>query len=363
MQPFTARLHTVQQALNAAGYGAAIVGPSRDLYYLIGYDALPLERLTLLIIPATGDVTLIVPELERERAEAFDCHAHTQIVSYTETDDPIHVAANILTNTGNIAVQQHLFSRFTLALQHRLPQHHFSDATPILAPLRLQKSAAEIALLRAAADAIDSVHSQVGQWLKPGMRETDVGRHIANAIMDTHDTVNFVIVASGPNGASAHHELSDRRLNVGDTIVVDIGGTRDGYCSDETRNYVIGPVSSQYQAVHDVVLAAYEAAVAIVRPGVSAHQIDAAARDVITEAGYGQYFIHRTGHGIGLEAHEEPWIVAGNDTVLTPGMAFSIEPGIYLPGQFGVRIEDIVAVTDTGVDVLNQAPRNVTAVN
>lgn len=358
MTAFANRIEAVQQTLAKHDKDALIVGPSRDLFYLIGYDALPLERLTLLIIPRTGMPTLVVPELEQERAEAFNASVYATVATYTETDDPIARVAAVLDGAAAITVQQHLFSRFTLALQHALPHATFTDATSMLAPLRLIKTVDELHRLQAVGRAIDTVHGHVSQWLKPGVTEHEAGRQIANAILDTHDAVNFVIVASGPNGASPHHELSDRKLCVGDAIVVDIGGTLNGYCSDETRNYVIGEPPAQYQEVHDTVLAAHAAAVAAVAPGVSANDVDAAARQVITEAGFGPYFIHRTGHGIGLEAHEEPWIVAGNDTILQSGMTFSIEPGIYLPGRFGVRIEDIVAVIDSGVELFNTTPRH-----
>lgn len=363
MTNFAVRLQHAQQALRDNTHGALIVGPSTDLNYLLGYDALPLERLTLLIIPSDGYPQLLVPELERERAEAFGSEQHATIVTYTETADPLALAASFLRDAGSIAVQQHLFSGFTLGLQQHLPSSRFVAATTLLAPLRLTKTSAEVELLRAAAHAIDAVHANVSQCLKPGLSERFVGRQIADAILDTHDRVNFVIVASGPNGASPHHELSDRVLTDGDTVVVDIGGTRHGYCSDETRNYVIGSPPAGYREVHDTVLHAHAAALKAVRPGVSAQLVDAAARQVIIDAGFGEFFIHRTGHGIGLDAHEEPWIVAGNDTVLTAGMTFSIEPGIYLPGRFGVRIEDIVAVTATGVDVLNTAPWSFTSVS
>jgi len=357
MSDFFARLDNSRQALAAAGCGALIVGPSKDLTYLLGYDALPLERLTLFILTADG-AHLVLPELERERAEAFHSDKHAVLHSYTETQNSLALAASLLKDHSAIAVQPHLFSSFTLALQALLPEQRFVDATPVLAPLRLVKTTDEIGLLRAAAHAIDSVHAKVAQWLVPGATEAEVGRKIADAILDTHDTVNFVIVASGPNGASPHHELSNRRLALGDTVVVDIGGSRHGYCSDETRNYVIGTAPAEYQQVYDTVLGAHAAAVAAVHPGATAQSVDAAARKIITDAGYGDYFIHRTGHGIGLDAHEEPWIVHGNYTTLKPGMAFSIEPGIYLPGRFGVRIEDIVAVTADGVEILNTAPLN-----
>jgi Xaa-Pro aminopeptidase len=223
------------------------------------------------------------------------------------------------------------------------------------------KSADELAGLRRAAAAIDRVHGRMGEWLRPGRTEEEVGRDIAQAITDEgHVQVNFVIVASGPNGASPHHHVSARVIEAGDPVVVDIGGTMaDGYCSDCTRTYVAGgQPDEEFARYYAVLLDAQKRSCESVRPGVSAQSVDAAARDLIVAAGYGDKFVHRTGHGIGLEEHEDPYIVAGNDTILEPGMCFSIEPGIYLPGQHGARIEDIVAVTDDGVERLDTIDRD-----
>jgi Xaa-Pro aminopeptidase len=174
---------------------------------------------------------------------------------------------------------------------------------------------------------------------------------------EDHDQALFWIVASGPNSASPHHEPTDRVIEAGDLVVVDFGGKHRGYCSDTTRTFSVGEPDAQQVEVHAAVRAAQEAATAAVAPGVSAEEIDQIARRTITDAGYGEYFIHRTGHGIGLEGHEHPYLVEGNSEKLEPGMCFSIEPGIYLPDRFGVRIEDIVTVTDVGVESLNQANR------
>jgi Xaa-Pro aminopeptidase len=234
-------------------------------------------------------------------------------------------------------------------------------AGSVLRGLRLRKTVDEVAGLRRAAAAIDSVHERMGEWLRPGRTERDVGRDIATAITEAgHSRVNFVIVAAGPNGASPHHETSDRFIEPGDPVVVDIGGTMpDGYCSDCTRTYVAGGAAPEdFRRYYEVLLDAQKQSCAAVRPGVTAEAVDAAARDVIAAAGYGEYFVHRTGHGIGLEEHEEPWIVEGNATVLEPGMCFSIEPGIYLPGRHGARIEDIVVVTDDGVERLDTIDRD-----
>jgi Xaa-Pro aminopeptidase len=224
----------------------------------------------------------------------------------------------------------------------------------------MRKHPDEIDSLRRAGQAIDRVHQRMGEWLRPGRTEAEVGRDIAAAIVDEgHVTVNFVIVGSGPNGASPHHQLSDRVIEAGEPVVVDIGGTMsDGYCSDCTRTYVTGGgAPAEFTDYYAVLLEAQEASCESVRPGVSAQSVDAAARDVIAAAGYGALFIHRTGHGIGLEEHEDPYIVSGNDITLEPGMCFSIEPGIYSAGRHGARIEDIVAVTDDGVERLDTIDR------
>jgi Xaa-Pro aminopeptidase len=234
-------------------------------------------------------------------------------------------------------------------------------AGQVLRELRLRKTADEVDGLRRAGAAIDVVHSRMGEWLRPGRTEHEVGRDIAEAIKDAgHEHVNFVIVASGPNGASPHHHTAERVIEAGDPVVVDIGGTMpDGYCSDCTRTYVAGGApDDEFARYYSVLLEAQKLSCDSVRPGVTAESVDAAARDAISAAGYGDYFVHRTGHGIGLEEHEEPYIVAGNDRVLEPGMCFSIEPGIYLPGRHGARIEDIVTVTDDGVERLDTIDRD-----
>jgi Xaa-Pro aminopeptidase len=195
----------------------------------------------------------------------------------------------------------------------------------------------------------------MGEWLRVGRSEAAVAADIAQGIREAgHATVDFTIVASGPNGASPHHGTSDRVIGAGEPVVVDIGGTMpDGYCSDSTRTYVVGEPDAEFRAAYATLHAAQRAAVAAVRPGVTAESVDAAARDVLTGAGLGAYFLHRTGHGIGLDGHETPYIVTGNTLPLEPGMTFSIEPGFYVAGRWGARIEDIVACTGDGVRRLN----------
>ena len=356
------RVRRAQDALRATGVDALLVGPSADLRYLVGYHALPLERLTLLIVPARDEAVLVVPVLEAPRAHDSGAGELARIVTWEETDDPIAVVRDHLDDlgatTGTLAVQDRLWSSFTLSLQAALPAASWVPGGTVMRDLRVVKTADELQALRDVGAAIDAVHARVPDLLRPGRTETEVGRDIAELILGDHDEVNFVIVASGPNGASPHHETGDRVLQAGDPVVVDIGGTRRGYCSDVTRDYVVAHAPEGYLEMHAVLEAAQQAAVEAVRPGVRAEAVDAAAREVIAAAGFGEFFVHRTGHGIGIEEHEEPYIVAGNDEPLAAGMAFSIEPGIYLPGRYGARIEDIVVVTDDGVERVNHRPRH-----
>jgi Xaa-Pro aminopeptidase len=365
--PTTDRLDRLRAALRTRGVDALLVGPSADLRYLVGYHALPLERLTLLLVPADGPASLVVPELEAPRAEESGAAAHVDLVTWSETEDPMGRVVDRLRAagtdlTGTFGVQDRLWSSFTLGLQTALEGARWVPGSTVMRDLRLVKSPDEIQALRDVGAAIDAVHAAVPDLLRPGRTEAEVGRDIADRILEDHDEVNFVIVASGPNGASPHHDTGDRVLEVGDAVVVDIGGTREGYCSDSTRDYAIGRVPDGYADLHTVLEEAQELACAAVAPGVTAAAIDAAARDHITAAGHGDRFVHRTGHGIGVEEHEEPWIVAGNPEPVVAGMAFSIEPGIYVPGRYGSRIEDIVVVTDDGAERLNHRPRQVLVV-
>lgn len=356
------RLADAQARAAAAGIDALLVTPGPDLRYLTGYDAIPLERLTCLVLSAGGQPRIVVPLLERAAAQASPIGGQDiEIVTWGETDDPYALVASLLPrSTDRVALDDHMAAAKVLGLRAALPDAEQVLAGPVIREMRMRKTPAEVQALREAAAAIDAVHSLVGEWLKPGRTEREVGEDIAAAIrLVGHVTVDFVIVGSGPNGASPHHEVSDRVIQPGEPVVVDIGGTMpSGYCSDETRTYALGEPDADFLASYEVLQRAQAAACDHVQPGVSAESVDAAARGVITEAGYGELFIHRTGHGIGLETHEDPYIVSGNTELLEPGMAFSIEPGIYQPGRHGARIEDIVVVTDDGVERLNLRPRD-----
>ena len=351
------RLERIHQVMRERGVDALVLGPSADLVYLSGYEARPSERLTALVVRADGTDTMVVPELEEPLVAALGLPSVT-VMAFGETDDPYRLVAQALEGARTIGAGDRLWAMFLLGIQAALPQAAWVSAAPVVSQLRMRKEPAEVDALRRVAQAIDRVHARVPQILRPGRTERQVGADIEAAILEEgHESVSFCIVGSGPNGASPHHHNSDRVIQPGDVVVVDIGGPMDGYGSDNTRNYFVGEVTQEARDAHDALEHAQRAAVAQAGPGVTAGSVDAAARDVLSEAGYGEYFIHRTGHGIGLEGHEEPYIVAGNDVVLEPGMTFSIEPGVYLPGKFGLRIEDIVVVTDDGCERLNAIDR------
>ncbi len=358
------RLAEAAAAAARAGLDALLLTPGPDLRYVSGYDATGLERLTCLAIPASGDPFLVVPRLELPAALASPAGTMgLEIIAWEETDDPYAVVASRLRSPQAVGLADRMWALMVLRFRAVLPSARQDLASRALGPLRARKSAAEVAALREAGDAIDRVHARIPSWLWPGRTERQVAADVTDAILsEGHSTADFAIVASGPNAASPHHSASDRILQAGDVIVIDIGGTMpSGYCSDCTRTYAIGAPPPEFAEYYQVLRKAQDAACGAVRPGVSAESVDAAAREPITAAGFGAYFIHRTGHGIGLETHEDPYIVSGNTQLLQPGHAFSVEPGIY-PGPHGARIEDIVVCTETGCERLNHATRDLVSV-
>jgi Xaa-Pro aminopeptidase len=365
----TTRLAAVGDAVRAAGLDVMLLTPGPDLRYVTGYDAKQLERLTCLAVPAGRDPFLLVPALELKAAQASPAGGlDLEILTWGETVDPFALVSGALGHPGAVAVSDRMWALHVLQFAAAFPAARLHLASSVLSPLRMRKSPAEVAALLAAGQAIDRVHANVPEWLKPGLTERQVAAKIAEAILaEGHVQVDFTIVGSGPNGSSPHHEVSDRVIQVGDAVVVDIGGTMpSGYCSDCTRTYAVGHAPDEFLAYYEVLKRAQEAATFSVRPGVTAESVDRTAREIIAEAGYGEWFIHRTGHGIGLESHEDPYIVEGNTIPLDPGMAFSIEPGIY-PGPHGARIEDIVVCADpaadgAGVLRMNNAPRDLVIV-
>jgi Xaa-Pro aminopeptidase len=336
------------------------VGP--DLPYFTGYEAMPLERLTMFVLPKAGDARLVVPRLEAPRVtpqpELFE------IVPWDETDDPIALVAKIAGAPATAAMGDHTWARFVLDLQRALSNTSFVRASEVTAPIRMVKEPDEIAALQAAATAVDEIAVEMRTQQFAGRSELDVHRELVERMLARgHERANFAIVAAGAHAASPHHEPSaERVINHGDVVLCDFGGTMAGYCSDITRMFHVGEPPSEVQGVYEVLHAAQEAGVQAATVGTPCEDVDAAARKVIADAGYGEYFVHRVGHGIGTEAHEDPYMVAGNALPLVAGHAFSVEPGIYLPGRFGMRLEDIVVATNGGPLRLNNAPRDIAVV-
>ncbi len=358
----TDRIARLAELAGVSGADAVLITPGPDLAYFIGHSIGSHERLTCLVVPAVGAPSLLVPTLERpgwagSPVERMD----VTIGTWTDGQDPYAALAALLPAGARVlSVDYHMPAVHALNAQAIVPGSELTLAGETIAQLRMRKSADEVDALAAAGAAIDRVQGRIGEWLRPGRTENEVAADIAAAIVaEGHERPDFVIVGSGPNGASPHHEASDRTIEPGDVVVIDIGGPMpSGYFSDCTRTYVAAgdTVPDRVRDVYEVVRRAQAAGVAAVRPGVTAESVDAASRSVIEDAGFGEYFITRTGHGIGLEVHEHPYMVAGNTIPLEAGMAFSVEPGIYLPGEFGVRIEDIVVVGESGALLMNNAP-------
>lgn len=337
-----------------------LITPGTDLRYLIGAEGESHERLTCLLVPAAGHLAppaLVVPRLEAPGLAALGLEAlGVEVITWKDGEDPYLLVSDLAGGPTRLAVTDTMPAAHVFGVRDALPDAAQFLAGPIIRELRMIKDAAEVSELRAAGAAIDRVHARMGEFLEVGRTEAQVGADIAAAIIqEGHTSAAFVIVGSGPNGASPHHDVSDRVIERGDMVVIDIGGPLpSGYNSDCTRMYAVGAEpSASVREAYAVLQAAQERSVSSVRPGVTAEQVDAAAREPITEAGLGERFIHRTGHGIGLDVHEDPYIVGGNARALEPGMAFSVEPGVYLEGEWGARIEDIVVVTGTGVERLN----------
>ena len=368
---YLARIGGARDALRAAGGQALLIGPGADLRYLAGYEAIALERLTLLVVPVEGEPVLIVPRLEQEPAQRSPAGTAGLVTvrAWHETEDPYALVAAAV-GSPSAGQQPRLFvgdglrAMFLLRISGAFPGAQLRLASEVIGPLRVRKDPEEVALLRAAAHAVDRVVGTIAAGRLIGRSERDVAREVVERLIaEGHEGADQEqIVGSGPNSASPHHIAGERVIGAGEPIVFDIGGTLGGYHSDITRTlWVVGPdgrpPDPAFVAVYETVQAAHAAAMSSVRPGVPCADLDRAARDVMAAAGRGPEFLHRTGHGIGLEVHEDPYLVRGNGTPLEAGMAFSIEPGIYLEGRFGARIEDIVVCAEHGADVLNEAPR------
>jgi len=357
-----ARLDRAATQAAGAGLAGVLVTPGADLRYLTGYGPMPLERLTMVVVAPGRDPVMLVPMLERPAALASPAGDLLEVLGWTDGEDPYEAAARLLPE-GLLALSDQTWASHALGLERAADGRSFTTVGRALPLLRAVKDADELGALRAAAEAADAAFADIVTVRFGGRRELDLAADLADALRaHGHESVDFTIVGSGPNAASPHHEVSERVIGPGDAVVLDFGGHVGGYCSDITRTVAVGEPAEELVRVHDVVRHAQQAAVEAVRPGAPCESVDRTARALIDAAGYGELFIHRTGHGIGLEVHETPYIVEGNATSLEPGMTFSVEPGIYVPGRLGVRIEDIVAVTADGVERFNQAPRDLTIV-
>ena len=367
---YAERLTRAAAAAGRGGLDALLIGVGSDLRYLTGYEAMPLERLTMLVVAPDAPPFIVVPRLEHGAAEA-GLRTTLEIRTWGERDDPYALGAADLPPDPRVAVSDTMLAMHLLRLQGLLgARAGFELASTVLRELRMVKDADEIALLRLAAQAADRVVEQIAEGRLVGRTEADVAREVRERLIaEGHEAAHFAIVGSGPNSASPHHEASDRVIQAGEPIVLDIGGTLSGYGSDITRTlWVTGGEASngpdeRFRHLFDVLYHAQAAGTRAVRPGVACEAVDHAARAPIEDAGYGEAFFHRTGHGIGLEGHEDPYLVAGNELPLETGMAFSVDPGIYLPGSYGARIEDIVVCAEDGPIILNEAARELYVVD
>ncbi|MEU6574237.1 aminopeptidase P family protein [Streptomyces sp. NPDC046805] len=368
--PFTAddyrvRMERAARSAADAGLAGLVVAPGPDMVWLTGYTPpADTERLTALVLVPGQQPVLVVPTLEAPDARKAAGAPGMSLRDWTDGVDPYAVAAGLVGGDGRFGISDNAWAMHLLGLQKVLPEACFASLTDALPMLRAVKDAAELELLAAAGAAADQAFEEIRKVPFAGRRESDIGRDLADLLLRFgHSQVDFTVVGSGPNGADPHHEVGDRVIQRGDMVVLDFGGLKDGYGSDTTRTVHVGEPTDEERRVHDIVRAAQEAGFRAVRPGVACQEVDRAARAVIDDAGYGEYFIHRTGHGIGVTTHEPPYMIEGEEQLLVPGMCFSVEPGIYLPGRFGVRIEDIVTVAEDGGRRLNNTTREMVIVD
>jgi Xaa-Pro aminopeptidase len=357
------RMARVRAAMAEHDVDVLMLSLGHDLPYLTGYLAMPLERLTMLVVPRDADATLVIPRLEAprvvEQPGVFELHP------WDEIEDPTTIVAGLAKGARRVAIGDQMWARFLVELLPQLADAEYVRAVEIVGPLRMAKDAAEIEALAAAGAAVDRIAAelQAGRIPLVGRTEAEVSADLSARILaEGHQKVNFAIVAAGENAASPHHHASARVIREGEIVLCDFGGTMDGYCSDITRCVFTGDVPADVAEAYAVLHAAQQAAVAAATVGTSCEDIDRTARRIISDAGYGDHFVHRTGHGIGMEEHEDPYIVAGNARRLAAGHAFSIEPGIYVPGRWGMRLEDIVVATTDGPRPLNVAVHDLVAI-
>ncbi|MCU1503050.1 MAG: putative dipeptidase [Ilumatobacteraceae bacterium] len=359
------RIARARASMAATGVDVLLVSVGSDLPYLTGYEAMPLERLTMLVVPRDGEATLVIPRLEAPRVVEQPGVFELQL--WDETEDPVAIVARLAGPPATVAVGDTMWARFVVGLLEHWPSNttQYLRSATVMSALRMCKDAAEIAALQAAGAAADRVAGQLhaGEIPLVGRTEAAVSADIsARLLAEGHDVVNFAIVAAGENAASPHHHASERVIRHGELVLCDFGGTMNGYCSDITRCVSIGEPPAEVADAYAVLFDAQAAGMSAGVVGAACEDVDRAARRIIDDAGYGEHFIHRTGHGIGMEAHEDPYMVEGNTLPIAPGHAFSVEPGIYLSGRWGMRLEDCVVATADGPLALNDADHSLVVV-
>ena len=361
---YEARIERVRTVMAARGIDALLLSVGHDLPYLTGYHAMPLERLTMFVLPRDGKASLIIPKLEAPRV--VDMPSVFTLVPWGETEDPVALTDKCLGNAKTIAVGDQMWARFLVDLLGHRASAKYVRAQLVMSALRATKDQAEIDALIAVGAAADrvAVQLQSGQIPLAGRTEAQVSADIsARLIAEGHDKVNFAIVAAGENAASPHHHPGSRVIQHGEIVLCDFGGTMNGYCSDITRCVYLGDIPSDIAEAYAVLKEAQAVGVSSAIVGATCESVDARTREVIDRGGFGEYFVHRTGHGIGMEEHEDPYMVSGNTEVLAPGHAFSVEPGIYIPGKWGMRLEDIVVATENGPLPMNKVNHDLVAIH
>lgn len=357
---YAARVRRARELMAERGINLLAVAPGDDLRYLLGYSPTADERPCYLLLSPTG-AAFVVPELNAAQAAG---HVAFPTFSYTDAEGPDRALAAAREAVGGaparLAVNDAMRADFVLVLMGAFPGARLLLGSEVLAPLRMRKSPEEVEALRRSSRHADQAMRDAWAACRAGATEREVAEAAAASFRRSgSEEVLFVSVASGPHGAFPHHHVTGRRLAVGDAVTIDLGGRLDGYASDLTRMAFVGSPTARYWEVHRTVEAAVQAALSVIRPGVPLAEVDRAARGVIERAGFGPYFTHRTGHGIGLSGHEPPSVTHQNLLPIDVGFVFTVEPGIYLPDEFGVRLEEVVYVGEDGIHVLSDLPRDV----
>jgi Xaa-Pro aminopeptidase len=360
------RIDAVRRGLSDVGASVGVFGLSSNLRYLTGFSDEPGERMLLLIVPCDGEAALIVPRLYADQIDAASPAASLHVWADGENPDALltSIAERLRHIPGQVLLDDALWATFALRVQAAFPGRSFGLASVVMTPLRERKDEAELAAMKRAGVIADSAYEAVTGEPICGLTELELARRLEAAMLSAGaEGIAFeTLIASGPHSALPHYRAGTRKIESGDVVILDYGCRVDGYCSDITRTVVCGRSFPELERVHDALERAQRVARDRVEEGVRAQEVDAAARDVLVEAGYGEQFTHRTGHGIGLDVHESPYIVDGNQQRLGVGMAFSVEPGAYFAGAYGARIEDVVVVTEDGARAMTHAPHELKSV-